>query len=396
MEYNYFSVSARLKYNSIFLRRLDNTLAQQIDFVNPDRFDYNYHDFGAFLQNRWAINTKLTLDGGMRFDYDGVSKNFNPAPRLSLLFSPLANNRTIFRAGAGIFYDRSLPVAGYFGDGALANSTVNQIPNRVVTTYAANGATIIDGARFFGNQVAGEIKSPRSVRWSVNLDQGITKNITLRLGYLERRSSDELIVQPFERGTNSGTLFLSSDGKSKYREFQILANYTNPRFGNWNASYVRSQSRGDLNTADALVGNFPSYVVRPNEYGRQPFDSTHRILIYGQIDLPYDIRIAPLVEYRTGFPFSAVNDRLDFVGMRNEAGRFPSYFSADAQVSKAFPIPFIKRFDKYKLRAGLALFNLTGNFNPRDVQNNVDNPNFGDFYNSFGLQIKALFNIELK
>lgn len=396
LEYNHIDVSAQFRYNSIFLRRLDNTLAQRVDFVNPERFEYAYNDFGAFFQDRWTVNQKLTLDAGLRFDYDGVSKNFNPAPRFSLLFSPFANNRTIFRAGVGLFYDRTLPVAGYFGDGTFSGASGSQIPNRVVTTFAPNGTTVVDGARLFSNQVADDIDSPRSVRWSVNVDQGITKNVTIRLGLLQREATNELIVRPFQQGANSGTLFLSSDGESRYREIQVLASYNNLRYGNWNASYVWSQSRGDLNTADALVGNFPSYVVRPNEYGRQPFDTPHRVLVYGQIDLPYDIRVAPLVEFRTGFPFSAVNDRLDFVGARNEAGRFPKYFSLDAQVSKAFPIPFIKRLDKYKLRAGVALFNLTGNFNPRDVQNNINNPNFGDFYNSFGLQVKALFNIELK
>ena len=396
LEFNHINVAARLNYNSIFLRRLDNTLAQRVDFVNHDRFDYGYNDFGAFFQNRWVLNPKLTLDGGIRFDYDGVSEKLNPAPRFSLLYSPFANNRTIFRAGVGLFYDRTLPVAGYFGDGTLESSTVNQIPNRVVTNYAANGTTIIGAARVFSNQVSDNITSPRSFRYSFNLDQGITKNIIIRLGYLQREGTNELIVQPFEQSANSGSLVLSSDGESSYREFQVLASYNNARYGTWNASYVWSQSRGDLNTADALVGNFPSFVVRPNDYGPQPFDVPHRLLVYGQIDLPYGIRIAPLIEFRSGFPFSAINDRLDFIGERNEAGRFPKYLSVDTQISKSFPIPYFKRFDKYKLRAGLMFFNMTNNFNPRDVQNNISNPNYGNFYNSLGFQVKGLLNIELK
>lgn len=396
LEYNHINVAARLRYNSIFLRRLDNTLAQRVDFVNHNRFDYDYNDFGAFFQDRWVINPKLTLDAGIRFDRDGVSDKFNPAPRFSLLYSPFANNRTIFRAGVGIFYDRTLPIAGYFGDGTLDNSNVNQIPNRVVTNYAANGVNVIGASRFFSNRVADDIESPRSFRYSFNLDQGITKNVTLRFGYLQREGTNELIVQPFEQNVNSGSLVLDSVGESSYREFQVLASYNNPRYGTWNASYVWSESRGDLNTADAIAGNFPSYVVRPNDYGPQAFDVPHRLLIYGQVDLPYGIRIAPIVEFRSGFPFSAINDRLEFIGERNEAGRFPKYLSVDTQISKSFPIPFFKRFDKYKLRGGLSLFNLTNNFNPRDVQNNINNPNYGNYYNSLGVQVKALLNIELK
>lgn len=394
LEYNNFDISAKFTYNTLFLHRLNNTLAQRVEFLNHDRFDYSYNDFGTFLQDRWVVNPKVTLDAGIRFDYDGVSRKLNPAPRVSLLYSPFANNKTILRAGVGVFYDRTLPIAGYFNDQS-ANGVNNRVPNRIVTSFAPDGS-LLGAAKLFENRVSENIESPQSTRWSVNLDQGITKNLTLRFGYLQREGRNELLVEPFEPVNQNAFLLLDSRGKSSYKEIQFLANYQNLRFGSWNASYVWSESLGDLNAADALVGNFPSFVIRPNDYGRQPFDAPHRFLVYGQIDLPYDIRIAPLIEYRTGFPFSAVDDELDFIGERNEAGRFPDYFSLDAQISKAFPIPFFKKFDKYKLRAGVALFNMTNNFNPRDVQNNINNPNYGDFYNSLGFQLKALFNLELK
>jgi hypothetical protein len=147
-----------------------------------------------------------------------------------------------------------------------------------------------------------------------------------------------------------------------------------------------------LNTTEALVGDFPSFVIRPNEYSRLSFDSPHRFLAYGQVDLPFDLRVAPLLEYRTGFPYSAVNDRLDFVGPRNKAGRFPDYFSLDVSITKGFYVPFLKK--KYHVRAGAALFDLTNHFNPRDVQNNVNNPFFGKFYNSLDFGIKAKFDID--
>ena len=101
-----------------------------------------------------------------------------------------------------------------------------------------------------------------------------------------------------------------------------------------------------------------------------------------------------MVEYRTGFPFSAVNDRLEFVGERNRAGRFPDYFSLDAQITKGFKIhlPIIR---KYKLRAGVALFNITNRFNPRDVQNNIFNPDYGTFYNSLKFGTKLQFGVDL-
>jgi len=395
-EFDHTNLRARFRYNSIFLRRVDDTLAQRIDFTVPEQFEYDYSEASAYFQDRWVVNSKLTLDAGVRFDYDGVNDGKNFAPRFAFLFLPFKNDRTVVRGGVGIFYDRALPVAGYFGDqfdGALSGAALNVtgVPQRVVTNFAANGVTVLAAPRIFNNEVVGTIDSPRSGRFSVQVDRGITKELTVRVGYLQRRTTDDLLIQPFERGLNSGALFLSSSGRASYRELQFVANYTSERYGNFNASYVISKARGDLNTADVVLGDFPAFVVRPNEYGRLPYDAPHRLIIYGRVDLPRDIRVAPLLEIRSGFPFSAVNERLEYVGARNEAGRFPKYLSLDVQITKGFDLPF---FDNKRIRIGVALFNLTNNFNPRDVQNNVTSPNYREFYNSVGTGVKAKFDVD--
>ncbi len=42
----------------------------------------------------------------------------------------------------------------------------------------------------------------------------------------------------------------------------------------------------------------------------------------------------------------------------------------------------------------MKLFNVTNHWNPRDVQNNVDSPNFGTFYNSIGTTVRGKFEID--
>jgi len=179
---------------------------------------------------------------------------------------------------------------------------------------------------------------------------------------------------------------------------QLLAAYNNPnnpRIGNWNVSYVRSSARGDLNTIDNFLGNLPAFVVRPNEYAPLPFDAPHRFLLYGQLNTRYDITVSPSIEIRAGFPFSLVNERLDFVGARNGAGRFPTFLSLDAQVTKGFIIPkFVPRFDGRRARIGVAVFNITNHFNPRDVQNNMGSPNVGQFFSSLGTSVRGKFEFD--
>jgi hypothetical protein len=401
-ELDHTKIGGQLRYNSIYIRRENGTLAQRIDFTNAAPLSFSYNETTVFVQDRWVLNPKLTLDVGARFDRDGVTKNNNIAPRFSFLFLPLKNQRTIVRGGVGIFYDRSLATGGLFDGGAetdddLVNPPVaaefQQIPEHIVTDFAANGTTVVGAPVRFENQIAGRLRTPRSVRYSLQLDRGVTKDLTARVGFLERFTKNDLLVEPLING-GAGVLQLSSRGRSRYDELQFLLAYNNEKFGQLNASYVFSRSRGDLNSADNFFGNTPAFVVRPNEYGRLPFDVPHRFLLYGQFNVSkkYDVRIAPLFEIRSGFPYSAFSERLDFVGARNAAGRFPTYLSLDVQATKGFKIPFILK-DK-RARVGIALFNLTNHFNPRDVQSNTGSPNYGKFYNSLGTSVKAKFEVD--
>ncbi|MCU0248171.1 MAG: TonB-dependent receptor, partial [Bryobacter sp.] len=94
------------------------TFTQQ--FGNPI-LDMTTRDWSFYVQDQWRINTKLTLNGGVRYEYSQlpqptqVNPNYpqtgvinspknNWAPRLGLAYS--VNDKTVIRAGAGIFYAR--------------------------------------------------------------------------------------------------------------------------------------------------------------------------------------------------------------------------------------------------------------------------------------------------
>jgi hypothetical protein len=390
---------------SILIRRADNSLAQRVDFAGDGTVARTVGEIAAFAQDRWVISKKLTADAGLRLDRDGIARRSNIAPRLALLYVPFKDARTTVRAGVGVFYDRVFLSVGNFDvetdesddSTTLARSTrFTQLPRRVVTTFAPDGVTATDGPRRFRNVVDGSLRDPRSVRWSVQLDHGFTKNLTARLGYLERTTADDLVIEPrLSRLTSTGRLLLHSTGRSEYRELQLLATYNARRIGNWTASYTWSRSRGDLNTADNFLGDYPALVVRPNEYGPLPWDAPHRFLAFGQLKAPFGLTVSPTVEVRSGFPFSVVNEQLDFVGARDRAGRFPTFVSADVQATKDFLIPkFVPKVGGRRARVGAAVFNVTNHFNPRDVQNNTGSRDFGKFYNSLGPSVRGKFEID--
>ena len=98
---------------------------------------------------------------------------------------------------------------------------------------------------------------------------------------------------------------------------------------------------------------------------------------------------------RSGFPFSFVNERLDFVGPRNQAGRFPTFLSLAVQVTKGFALPkVVPRIGGRRARIGVAVLNATNHFNPRDVQNNVTSPQLGQFFNSLDTSVRGKFEFD--
>jgi hypothetical protein len=367
--------------------RADGTTSQLIEFVGSGDLEQTNTEFSLFVQDRWSVNRRLTLDLGLRFDRDTIGDENLFAPRIGFVFVPFDGARTIVRGGIGLFFDK-IPL----GVGAF-----EQRQNTLVTTFAGDGVTPT-GARLFRNVAEDDFRNPRSVAGNIQLDRELTNRILLRLGYSERRTSRDFTVNPISNGIEN-FLLLENQGRSRYREFEVTTQFRFQERRNLNLSYIHSRATGDTNDFDTYFGNARNPIIRPNEFTLLPYDAPHRLLFTGNIGLPYDITLFPVVDWRSGFPFSAVDENQNFVGPRNRAGRFPTFFSLDLQVSKGVRIPvpnfgFIpERFRgrTFGGRIGVKIFNLTDHFNPRDVQTNIDSSSFGEFYNGVGRTFRMKF-----
>jgi hypothetical protein len=276
------------------------------------------------------------------------------------------------RGGIGLFYDKISLNVGAF----------QQYQDLMVTTFGPDGSTVADGPRIFDNTAPRNgIKNPRSLAANVQLDHQLTQRLLLRVGYEERHSHRDFFVEPLsDQSSNAGALLSQNSGRSRYREFQTLLRIRFQEGRNIFLSYVRSEARADLNDFQTYFGNLRHPIIRPNEFGKQNFDAPNRLLFWGDFGLPYDIVATPVIEWRSGFPFSIIDEKQNFVGPRNTGGRFPRLMTLDLLVTKGLRIPF--RGKKYKGRVGVTIFNITNHWNPRDVQNNIDSQQFGAFYNS--------------
>jgi hypothetical protein len=92
-----------------------------------------------------------------------------------------------------------------------------------------------------------------------------------------------------------------------------------------------------------------------------------------------------IFDWRTGLPYSVVNDTLDFVGARNDR-RFPTFLRLEVGLEHRFKIL------KFQPWIGMRVWNALNSFLPNDVQNNLSSPAFGSLYNSeyrqFRIQVR--------
>jgi len=366
----------------VTIRREDGTTSQVIRYVGGGPIGRDKNEYTGFVQEKWAVWPRFTLDLGLRYDRDQLSGQNNFAPRLGFVYAPFRDNKTAVRGGIGLFYDK-IP---------LAPGTFTQLPPPVVTRFAADGVTVVDSPRRFAHVLDHNgLKTPYSLSWQFQVDRELTRRLLFRFGYEQRETHNDFLVEPFAGPNNTGTLLLASSGRQRYREFQWTARYQLSERSNFFASYVRSRATGDLNSFDALFGNFPNPVIRPNERSRLPYDAPNRFLFWGMIALPWKLRASPVLDVRNGFPFSVVDSELNFVGPRNRAGRFPTFASLDLQLTRGFAIPFLGK--KYQTQIGIKVFNVTNHFNPRDFQANIFSPNFGGFSNGIGRRFRGKFEI---
>ena len=348
---------------------------QFILFSGDGILERNQNEFSAFVQDKWIVNSHLVFDLGLRYDRDSIGKNNNLAPRVGFVVTPTDSDRTVVRGGVGVFYDKIPLNIGSFEQYQSM---------RVLTVVQAGGLFEVIEDRDMQNTAPAQLENPYSLAWNLQVDHQLTERLLLRLGYEDRNTRRDFVLEP-----TFNQLLLQNNGRSRYRELQAVARVRFQEGRNIFLSYVRSEARGNLNDFNTYFGNLKHPVIRPDEYGKQPFDVPNRLLFWGDFAVPLNLVLSPVVDWHTGFPFSTVDQLQNFVGPRNEGGRFPNLLTFDLLVMKALKIRF--RGKEYKGRAGFTIFNITNHWNPRDVQNNIASEQFGTFYNSPGRSVRLKF-----
>lgn len=360
----------------------------RITFPRTRTFDVSDLEKSFFAQDHWILTPRFALDLGVRTEAQQISGAFRVAPRMGFVATPLPNTGTVFRGGFGFFYDR-VPLNVY---------AFNRYPNRVITFYDGEGEVSAGPYLFLNTLGQNRVRapfvsqqpidgnfSPRSTVWSLQVEQPVTKILRLRATYM-RNAADGLVILnrvPPDPTTNTGAYLLEGLGSSRYRQFDVMAQLRLRGDREMFFSYVRSRARGDLNEFGQFLGLVPTAIIHENYYGTLGTDLPNRFLTWGVLRVTKTIQVAPIVEYRTGFPYIETDAAQRYAGTPNR-NRYPSFLSVDSRFSKD-----VKVMSKYTVRVSVSAFNLTNHFNPEAVHANRADPAYGYFFGHRGRRFTA-------
>ena len=172
------------------------------------------HYFGSYLQDSWKLNSRLTMNAGVRFDVDGEPSPLGTSkyvsPRLGFAWDPYGDHKTVVRAGAGIYYapvDVLIPSYGSLldGTGKYINEVLQvlspsnpkvvalwqngiasgRLPFGHLTPadFAAVGIDTVSPGATVGYSVNPNYKNPYSFQSSLSVARELVKNMSLELGY---------------------------------------------------------------------------------------------------------------------------------------------------------------------------------------------------------------------
>ncbi len=102
-----FDVTGTYRFSNFVLFNINSVTSLQQSFNNNSAVENTY--YGAFFQDEWRIRPNVTLSYGVRYERETVVDDDNNfGPRASVAWNPFKGDKTVIRAGAGMFYNRVL------------------------------------------------------------------------------------------------------------------------------------------------------------------------------------------------------------------------------------------------------------------------------------------------
>lgn len=340
------------------------TLARELTFGPPTSQAIGTNDVAFYAQDRLQPSTRWYLELGARVDRDGVIDRWNFTPRMGAAILLNGTGSAVLRGGYGLFYERTPSAAGVF----------DEYESYTDRRYAADGVTLVGAPVTYTHVMSPNLKTSHSGTWDLGFDQRLSRKWAIHLGVIDRKGSDELLVNPVVT-PGGAELLLESTGHSRYQEAEVGVHFTAQGKADINATYARSKARSDLNAFTSFFDAVLQPVVGENQYADARADAPNRLLARGRYTPTPRWLFVGVLDWRNGLPYSQVNEYLDFVGQRDSL-RFPTYFRLDVGAERRIKVLGLRPW------IGIRIDNALNSWLPIDVQRNVSSPAYGTFYNN--------------
>nr|MBA3270527.1 TonB-dependent receptor [Acidobacteriota bacterium] len=298
--------------------------------------------YGFFIQDDWRPLASLTLNLGLRYDYEaaktealreiegtagpGVSKDRNNfGPRVWFVWAPGGGTTQAFYGGVGLYYDQViLNVQGNvrFTPPKTVSVRIDN-PNLLsplsgVTSVPAPSVQLLDP----------NLNTPYSVNGSVGYRRELFTNLGIDISYIHRREWDQILRNDDNAGI-PGTARIDGTGRVRPDPaIDSLLIYRNQGLNQYRGLVVDVRKRLSHNVQGAInytlskaldngVNFLSSYQVpsRPDlNDGPGTDDRRHRIASHAEVNLPWDVQLGVIAEYQSEAPLSIVAGLRDLNG----------------------------------------------------------------------------------
>lgn len=376
-------VTGVLLFSSIEQYR-QKVLGNPDPIFNPNQFnitsgnplaEVKQYDMGLFITDDWRVRPSLTLSFGLRYENQtNISDNMNFAPRFSFAYSPGAGGarqpKTVFRGGLGVFFDRfgenftlqserfdGFNQAQYIvaGNQAILGQPVFSLTGVTNVPTVASISALAPGT-FTIRQIDPELRTPTTYQYALSVERQLPLKMRGSIFFVGNRTIHQLRtrninapvcglitvcptssqqIQALRPDPTQGNIFqYESSGVVNQQQLIFSVNAPiNPKIS-FNVRYNLGFAKNDTDGAQSFPAN--TYDLS-GEYGNSQQDIRHSLFLIGNFQLPWNIRMSPIIVARSGSPFNIIaGDDRNRDSIANERPTYAQLNTACAQRGLTF------------------------------------------------------------